>query len=342
MSDTPDTIPPAPEPTVVPVESTVPAETSPSVPPEPAPTPADSAAAPAEEQSPAQQPQPRTRVVAIANQKGGVGKTTTVINLATCLVQLGQRVLVIDLDPQTNATSGLGVAAEDGVSMYPAMLGGAGVETLIRKTVVEGLDLIPSEIDLAGAEIEIARTDSYLHCFKRAMTPLVEANLYDLILIDCPPSLGILTANALAAADSVLIPVQCEYYALEGLSKITRLIQQLRDKQANSVIEIEGIVMTMFDGRVNLSTDVIKEVNKFFGDTVFNTVIPRNVRLSEAPSFGKPAVVYDRTSAGAQAYRALAEEFLKRRGIAFRRARGDAPYRRIPIFKISVISNEHH
>ena len=283
------------------------------------------------------QPPSRPRVVAVANQKGGVGKTTTVINLATCLAELGRRILVIDLDPQTNATSGLGVTPEDGTSMYPAMLSGADVLGLIRHTTIERVDLIPSELDLAGGEIEIARQDGYLHSFRRAVAPLLTSPAYDFILIDCPPSLGILTANALAASDSVLIPVQCEYFALEGLSKITRLIQKLRDSQANPAIEIEGIVMTMYDGRVNLSSDVIKEVSKFFGDSVFNTVIPRNVRLSEAPSFGKPAVLYDPDSTGARAYRALAEEFLKRRGLTFRRSR-DGSHRKIPIFKISVIS----
>ena len=287
---------------------------------------------PAEPQQPS-----RPRIVAIANQKGGVGKTTTVINLATCLAELGRRILVIDLDPQTNATSGLGVAPEDGTSMYAAMLSGVDVLGLIRRTPIERVDLIPSELDLAGGEIEIARQDGYLHSFRRAIAPLLDSASYDFILIDCPPSLGILTANALAAAHSVLIPVQCEYFALEGLSKITRLIQKLRDSQANAGIEIEGIVMTMFDGRVNLSSDVIKEVSKFFGEAVFNTVIPRNVRLSEAPSFGKPAVLYDPDSTGARAYRALAEEFLKRRGLTFRRAR-DGSHRKIPIFKISMIN----
>ncbi len=277
------------------------------------------------------------RVIAIANQKGGVGKTTTVVNLAACLAEMGRRVLVIDLDPQTNATSGLGVAPEDGVSMYPALLDGADVLSLIRHTPIERVDLIPSEIDLAGGEIEIARKEGYLHILRQAIAPLLETRIYDFILIDCPPSLGILTANALAAANSVLIPVQCEYFALEGLSKITSLVQKLHDSQANASIEIEGIVMTMYDARANLSADVIKEVSKFFGTAIYDTVIPRNVRLSEAPSFGKPAVIHDPASTGARAYRALAEEFLKRRGLAFRRSR-DGAHRKTALTKISDVN----
>jgi chromosome partitioning protein len=278
------------------------------------------------------------RVIAVANQKGGVGKTTTVINLATCLVELGQRVLVVDLDPQANATSGFGVSGVEGRSLYAALLGGADAASLVIAGAAGGVDLIPSEVDLAGAEIEIARTDSYLHCLRRALRPLADSGRYDFVFVDCPPSLGVLTANALAAADAVFIPVQCEYYALEGLSKITRLIEQIRQTRANQALSIEGILMTMFDGRINLSTEVIREVSKYFGESVYNTVIPRNVRLSEAPSFGKPAVLYDHDSSGVRAYRTLAEEFLTRRGVAFRHPRIGVAQRKIPVFRISTIA----
>jgi chromosome partitioning protein len=278
---------------------------------------------PAMPASPAPEPSPippppacRSRVVAVANQKGGVGKTTTVINLAACLAELGQRTLVVDLDPQCNATSGLGLAPRAGVSLYQALLGNGDMLTLIQPTALKLVDIVPSELDLAGAEVDIARTDAYLHCFRGALQPVTERGIYPFILVDCPPSLGILTMNALTAADSALVPMQCEYYALEGLSVITRLIQRLRDGGANRVLEMEGILMTMYDGRVRLGADVIREVSRHFSDKVYNTIIPRNVRLSEAPSFGKPVVEYDRDSSGARAYRLLAEEFLRRRGVA--------------------------
>ena len=254
----------------------------------------------------------RTRVVAVANQKGGVGKTTTVVNLAACLAEIGQRVLVIDVDPQANATSGLGVDRKEGSSVYRALLGDGRLQDLIQKTAVESVDIIPSEINLAGAEVDVARLENYLHCLANAVLPLAQARLYDFIIIDCPPSLGILTMNALTAADSLIAPIQCEYYALEGLSVISSLVRQLRESGANSRIEIEGIVMTMYDGRTNLSAQVVEEVRQHFGDKVYRTFIPRNVRLSEAPSFGRPVIFYDAHCPGAVAYRALAEEFLAR------------------------------
>lgn len=254
----------------------------------------------------------RTRVIAIANQKGGVGKTTTVINLAACLAYLHKKVLVIDIDPQANSTSGLGLPIQKDTSLYRALLGEASIITLIQRTVFEDLDVIPSELDLAGSEVYIARQDNYLHCFNNALTPLLAAGYYDVVLVDCPPSLGILTMNALTAADSILIPIQCEYYALEGLSVIARLVQQLRDSGANSKLEIEGIVMTMFDGRTRLSDQVVDEVRKHFALNVYDTVIPRNIRLSEAPSFGKPVIHYDWNSSGAKAYMLLAQEFAGR------------------------------
>ncbi|MFC1498204.1 ParA family protein [Verrucomicrobiota bacterium] len=261
----------------------------------------------------------KTRIIAIANQKGGVGKTTTVINLSACLAQLGKKILVIDLDPQANATSGLGLPPQKGSSMYQAMLGQENAVGLICKTNVKNIDIIPSELDLAGSEVDVARMDNYLHCFKNALAPLFEKGAvrskkkkYDYIFIDCPPSLGILTMNALASADSVIIPMQCEYYALEGLSVIARLLERLREGNANPNIEIEGVLMTMFDSRTRLAAEVIKEVRKHFRKKVFKTLIPRNVRLSEAPSFGKPVIQYDRSSKGSKAYMKLAKEFLKR------------------------------
>jgi len=252
-------------------------------------------------------------VIALANQKGGVGKTTTAINLAACLAERKQRVLLIDLDPQANATSGLGLQPQPGGSLYEVLLGHARLIDKIKPTQVAYLSLIPSEVDLAGAEIDIARMDRYLHRFKEALDPLRDGTHYDIILVDCPPSLGILTMNALAAVDAILIPLQCEYYALEGLSVITRLVGQIKESGANPALEIEGIVLTMFDSRTNLAQQVVDEVRTHFGDKVYHTAIPRNIRISEAPSHGMPVIQYDDKSSGAEAYRALAKEFIKRR-----------------------------
>ncbi len=254
-----------------------------------------------------------TPVIALANQKGGVGKTTTAVNLAACLTERRKRILLIDLDPQANATSALGMEKTPGQSIYHALLGNVSVDTLIQGTKYARLDIVPSEVDLAGAEVDVARTDNYLHRLKDALEPIHAASAYDFILIDCPPSLGILTVNALAAAQSILIPLQCEYFALEGLSVMISLIQRLRDSGANPSLDIEGIVMTMYDGRTNLSQQVVNEVTKHFPDKIYHGWIPRTVRLSEAPSFGKVILDYDRNSPGAAAYRALAREFLKRR-----------------------------
>lgn len=251
------------------------------------------------------------RIISVANQKGGVGKTTSVLNLAACLADMGHCVLVIDLDPQANATSGLGLTPTPGTSLYRALLGEGDIADLIVSTAFDNLYIIPSELDLAGSEVDIARLDSYLHCFSNVLESIRNSDV-DFVFVDCPPSLGILTMNALTASDSLIIPMQCEYYALEGLSVISRLLEQLKDSGANPNVEIEGILMTMFDARTNLANDVVAEVRKFFGDKVYSAMIPRNVRLSEAPSHGTPVIHYDRNSTGAKAYMALAEEFLAR------------------------------
>ena len=251
-------------------------------------------------------------VIAIANQKGGVGKTTTAINLAACLAERRKRVLLIDLDPQANATSGLGIAKEPGASLYRSLIEGHRADTFIKKTNIEHLDLIPSEIDLAGTEVEIARMENYLVRLRSVLHDLVLDGGYDFILLDCSPSLGILTMNVLTAAHSVVIPIQCEYYALEGLSVMTRLIEQLRESGTNPGLHIEGILMTMYDMRTNLSQQVVQEVIQHYGDKVYETLIPRNVRLGEAPSFGKPIITYNSYSTGAAAYRQFAKEFIER------------------------------
>lgn len=257
-----------------------------------------------------------TYVFSVANQKGGVGKTTTSVNLCASIAEKGKNILLIDFDAQANATSGLGLEKTEGVSLYPVLLGQGDPRDFIRPTAHKRLDIIPAEVNLAGAEIEVARLDRYLHRLRDALQPLIDESRYDFILIDCPPSLGILTMNALCASNGLIMPIQCEYYALEGLSVMARLIQQLRESNANPGLEIEGIVMTMFDSRTNLAQQVVQQVTEYFGDKVYKTVIPRSVRVSEAPSFGKPVIEYDRHSTGAAAYRNLAKEFLKRRGQA--------------------------
>jgi chromosome partitioning protein len=252
------------------------------------------------------------KIIAVANQKGGVGKTTTAINLGAGLAEQGQRILLVDLDPQANATSGLGMQELEIDSLYDALLGGSPVTSKILPTRLPNLFLIPADLDLAGAEIEIARMSDHLTRLKNALSILRDDRTFDFILLDCPPSLGILMTNALAAADEILTPIQCEYFALEGLVKIVRVVEQVRDSGANDQIAIGGIIMTMFDSRTNLSPQVVSEVRQHFGEKVYRTVIPRTVRLSEAPSFGQTILEYDSNGTGAQAYRALAREFLVR------------------------------
>ena len=253
-----------------------------------------------------------TRVIAVANQKGGVGKTTTAVNLSACLAALGKPVLLFDLDPQANATSGLGLEKIEGASCYRTLLGEGTLLDKIQKTAYDQLEIIPSEVDLCGADLELARTDNHLHRVKEALQPVVQSGRFELIVMDCPPSLGILTLNAFAAANCLLVPLQCEYYALEGISMVTRLLNQLRDTGVNPTLELLGVVMTMFDGRTNLSNQVVSEVRQHFGELVFETVIPRTTRLAEAPSFGKPIIHYDKYSAGAAAYELLAQDVVKR------------------------------
>jgi chromosome partitioning protein len=255
------------------------------------------------------------KIVAIANQKGGVGKTTTAVNLGAALAEIGHRILIIDLDPQANATSSFGLQAVEQTSLYEPLLGGASITERIFPTEREALFIVPADLDLAGAEVEIARMPNHLTRLAETLQPLHADQTFDFVLLDCPPSLGILMSNALAAADELLTPIQCEYFALEGLVKIVRLIEQVRDSGANKRLQLGGIVMTMYDGRTNLSGQVVAEVRQHFGERVYQTVIPRSVRLSEAPSFGKSILEYASSGAAAQAYRALAKEFLKRHSV---------------------------
>ncbi|MGX1724948.1 ParA family protein, partial [Bacillus haynesii] len=240
------------------------------------------------------------KIIAITNQKGGVGKTTTSVNLGACLAYIGKRVLLVDIDPQGNATSGIGVEKADvDQCVYDILVDDADVKDVIKTTSVENLDVIPATIQLAGAEIELVPTISREVRLKRALES-VKQN-YDFMIIDCPPSLGLLTINALTASDSVVIPVQCEYYALEGLSQLLNSVR-LVQKHLNTDLMIDGVLLTMLDARTNLGIQVIEEVKKYFRDKVYQTVIPRNVRLSEAPSHGKPIILYDPRSRGAEVY----------------------------------------
>ncbi len=248
------------------------------------------------------------KVISVANQKGGVGKTTTTINLCTILAKKGKKVLLIDADPQGNATSGLGVDKEIEVSTYDILANDATIEQSLQDTAIKNLKVCPSNINLAGAEVELVSMMSREQRLKEKLEEIKDR--FDYILIDCPPSLGLITLNAFTASDSVLIPVQCEYYALEGLGQLLNTINLVK-KHLNKNIQIEGALLTMYDMRTNLSNQVVKEVKKYFDNKVYKTVIPRNVRLSEAPSYGMPITEYDPRSKGAKSYTKFAKEFLK-------------------------------
>jgi len=248
------------------------------------------------------------KVIAVASQKGGVGKTTTAINLSACAAEDGKRVLLVDIDPQGNAGSGLGLIPDEAEpTLYEVLVDGFPIEQAIHRDHFPGLDVLPSGQKLSGAEVELVGVMARETKFRQALSSIRDQ--YDYIFIDTPPSLGLLTVNTLTAADSVLIPLQCEYYALEGLTQLVRTIQLVQEN-LNPTLRIEGVLLTMYDARLNLSQQVADEARKYFSDRVYRTVIPRNVRLSEAPSFGKPIIHYDATSTGAESYRSLAQEVM--------------------------------
>ena len=250
------------------------------------------------------------RVIAIANQKGGVGKTTTAINLSACLAEKNQKVLVIDIDPQGNTTSGLGVSKEElENTIYEIILGECLIENGILHNVFENLDLIPSNVNLAGAEIDLIEMEEREYILKKNINKVRDK--YDFVILDCPPSLSMLTVNAMTASDTVLVPIQCEYYALEGLTQLIHTVNLVK-KKLNPTLELEGVVFTMYDARTNLSLQVVENVKNNLKQTIYKTIIPRNIRLAEAPSHGLPINFYDAKSAGAESYRLLAEEVINR------------------------------
>jgi chromosome partitioning protein len=261
----------------------------------------------------------KTKVIAVANQKGGVGKTTTSVNLAAAVAEAGHSVLLLDLDPQGNASSALGLETGEGSSLYAALVGETPVEQLIQETRLANLAGIPADLDLAGAEIEVARMDNHLSQLRKVLEPVRHSGRFEFIILDCPPSLGILMTNALSAADELLIPIQCEYYALEGLGKLVGVMDQIRSSGANPDLSMSGLLMTMLDVRTNISASVVRDVREHFEEVVFDTAIPRSVRISEAPSFSRTILEHDPRGHGAAAYRQLATEFLDRqkRGLSF-------------------------
>lgn len=252
------------------------------------------------------------KVFTIANQKGGVGKTTTAVNLAAALANQGVETLLIDLDPQANATSGLGFEKEEGHSVYAALMGEGDASEIIISTGRKRLSLLPSEVDLAAAEIELSQQENYLGQLAKAIQPIVDSDRYRAIIIDCPPALGMLSMNSLASADYLLVALQCEYMALEGLGQILSVVDRLHEAGVNERLEIGGIIMTMFDVRTKLSREVVDEVRENLPDQVFDTVVPRTVRISEAPSFGQTIFEYDKANPGSTAYRNLGKELIAR------------------------------
>ncbi len=250
------------------------------------------------------------KIIAVANQKGGVGKTTTAVNLSACVAEQNNRVLLIDLDPQGNATSGLGIdKTQIQHSTYDMLINGLSAKEIIKETSTASLHVMPAQIELAGAEVELVGVMAREHVMKRMVSTLSDD--YDYIFIDCPPSLGLLTLNALTSADTLLVPIQCEYYALEGLSQLMNTVKLVR-QHLNPTLEVEGVVLTMYDARTNLSAQVVNEVKKFFKNKVYDTIIPRSIRLGEAPSYGMPITSYDAKSTGAVAYTKLAVEVLEK------------------------------
>lgn len=259
------------------------------------------------------------KIIAITNQKGGVGKTTTAVNLSAALAEKGSRVLLVDLDPQASASSAMGIKEDSRGSIYQALIGAVSARDLVLPTRIPNLSAIPADLDMAGAEIEVARMDDHMLQLRNALGDIREQNAYDFALLDCPPSLGILMSNALAAADEILVPIQCEYYALEGLSLLMEVTERIRASGANPHLAISGLVLTMYDGRTNLNPAVVKEVRDHFQEVVYDTLIPRTVRFAEAPSHGRTIFEHDPTGPGAEAYRSLAAELLERqtRGLSF-------------------------
>ena len=252
----------------------------------------------------------QTRLIAVANQKGGVGKTTSAVNLSAALARFGCKVLLIDMDPQGNMTSGLGIDKDEvEKNIYDLMIGQAGVDEVLQKEAIENLDVIPTSIDLSAAEIELIGVDDKEFIIRNAVQPIKDD--YDYIIIDCPPSLSMLTINAMTTADSVLVPIQCEYYALEGLSQLIHTVELVKER-LNPVLEIEGVVFTMYDARTNLSLQVVENVKENLQQNIYKTIIPRNIRLAEAPSYGMPINLYDPKSTGASAYQRLADEVMNR------------------------------
>jgi len=259
------------------------------------------------------------KIIAITNQKGGVGKTTTAVNLSAALAERGSRVLLIDLDPQASASSAMGIKEASVGSIYQALIGAKHARELILPTRIPNLSAIPADLEMVGAEIEVARMDDHMLQLRNVLADIRDQNAFDFAILDCPPSLGILMTNALAAADEILVPIQCEYYALEGLSLLMEVTERIRASGANPHLAISGLVLTMYDGRTNLNPAVVKEVRDHFQEVVYNTLIPRTVRFAEAPSYGRTIFEHDPTGPGSDAYRALAGELLDRQssGLSF-------------------------